>query len=146
MRKGFARWATQHFTGDELEAAFVFSNAYFVSFTRRYDTRAWTGKSPTGHGEMVGNCYSYQPEIARGGVYLARESRDTTAAIASRAAFAVFLSPPMASATAATSWVLVIGLDIGSSFVVIRFVSEARNHPQMTGVPRFRGPRPKHTV
>ena len=80
MRKGFARWATQRFTGDELEAAFVFSNACFVSFTRRYDTRAWTGKSPTGHGEMVGNCYSYQPEIARSGVYLARESRDTTAA------------------------------------------------------------------
>ena len=80
MRKGFARWASERFSGDDLEAAFVFSNAYFVSFTRRFDTRAWTGKSPTGHGEMVGNCYSYQPQIAQGGVYLAREPRDTTAA------------------------------------------------------------------
>lgn len=80
MRKGFARWASERFSGDDLEAAFVFSNAYFVSFTRRFDTRAWTGKSPTGHGEMVGNCYSYQPQIAKDGVYLAREPRDTTAA------------------------------------------------------------------
>lgn len=29
---------------------------------------------------MVGHCYSYQSEIAKGGVYLAREPRATTAA------------------------------------------------------------------
>jgi hypothetical protein len=79
MAKGFARWAAARFDGDDLEAAFVFSGAYMVSFIRRYDTRAWTGHSAASQADMAGKCHSYQPEVARAGVYLAREVRDTTA-------------------------------------------------------------------
>lgn len=77
---GFARWAAECFDGDDLEAAFVFSNAYLVSFSRRFDIAAWTGEQPRDHRPMHGKCYSYLPEVMPHGRYFANTSRDTTAA------------------------------------------------------------------
>ncbi|HLS80880.1 MAG TPA: DUF2889 domain-containing protein [Steroidobacter sp.] len=80
MQKGFARWAAERFDGDDLEAAFVLSNAYLVSHARRFDVGAWAGEQAVAHDSMVGKCYGYQPAVVKRGVYVANASRDTTAA------------------------------------------------------------------
>lgn len=80
LREGFTRWAADRFEGDEFEAAFVLANAYVVSFARRFDTEAWAGERPIGHGRIAGKCYGYQPDVLTRGVYLAHVTRDTTAA------------------------------------------------------------------
>ncbi len=75
---GFARWAVERYGGEDLEAAFVLQNGYFVSFARRYDTQAWVGKSAVSHEHMIGKCYSYQADIARRAVYHGDSTRDLT--------------------------------------------------------------------
>lgn len=79
LSAGIARWAAERFAGDTLEAAFIFANAYVVSFSRRYEVNAYAGQRPAAYGQMSGKCYGYQPEVLRqGGIYFAN-AIDTTA-------------------------------------------------------------------
>ena len=61
--RGFAAWATEQFSGDNQEAAFVLQKGYFVAQARRYDINSLAGEAATKHKEMQGNCYSYSPGV-----------------------------------------------------------------------------------
>ena len=59
LLRGFARWATATFSGDDLEAAMVLHKGYFVSRARPWNVEAGAGL-PVGHHEMMrGACHSY---------------------------------------------------------------------------------------
>jgi hypothetical protein len=74
LYKGFLRWATQLFTGDELEAAFVLQIGCFVAQGRFYDIEAIADQSVQPVRVPLGACYSYQPER----IELAKRSAGST--------------------------------------------------------------------
>lgn len=65
LLRGFSRWATRHFSGEDLEAALVLHKGYFVSRARAWDVEAGAGKPVTHHTMMRGACHSYsEPQIS----------------------------------------------------------------------------------
>lgn len=65
LLRGFSRWATQHFTGDDLEAALVLHKGYFVSRARAWDVEAGADRPVAHHTMMTGACHSYsEPQMS----------------------------------------------------------------------------------
>jgi hypothetical protein len=74
LLRGFSRWATARFEGDELEAALVLHKAYFVSRARAWNVEAGADK-PVAHHTMIRDaCHSYsEPQMS-----IAIRNRGTT--------------------------------------------------------------------
>lgn len=65
LLRGFSRWATRYFSGDDLEAALVLHKGYFVSRAREWDVEAGADKPVAHHTMMRGACHSYsEPQIS----------------------------------------------------------------------------------
>ena len=77
MMKGFTRWATEHFSGVQLEAAFVLQKGYFVGQVRMYDIDQLDGQPVVDNTVMQGVCYSYAPEVVPN-AYRTKNIRDFT--------------------------------------------------------------------
>lgn len=69
LYKGFSKWASEQFNGDQREAAFVLQKGYFVASARRYNIDAQAGQPANAHRDvMLGVCFSYsapQIDVAR---------------------------------------------------------------------------------
>lgn len=76
LGKGFSKWASEIYQGDEQEAAFVLQKGYFVSGARRYDIAKLAGVKVTDGTGMA--CYSYSPERIEEAVRSANSTRDFT--------------------------------------------------------------------
>jgi hypothetical protein len=65
LYKGFSKWASACFTGEEREAAFILQKGYFVASARRYNIDAQVGKAANEDRDvMLGVCFSYStPQI-----------------------------------------------------------------------------------
>ncbi|WP_320838671.1 DUF2889 domain-containing protein [Zhongshania sp.] len=65
LYKGFSKWASACFTGEEREAAFILQKGYFVASARRYNIDAQVGQAANEHRDvMLGVCFSYStPQI-----------------------------------------------------------------------------------
>lgn len=74
LLRGFSRWATTRFEGDELEAALVLHKAYFVSRARSWNVEAGADKPVAHHTMMRDACHSYsEPQLS-----MAIRTRGTT--------------------------------------------------------------------
>jgi hypothetical protein len=75
LYKGFSKWASDIFDGDQREAAFALQKGYFVSSARRYNLDAQVGQAALEHIEVMhGACYTYSsPQIEKG-----RRTSDST--------------------------------------------------------------------
>jgi hypothetical protein len=78
LHRGFSKWASQHYQGDQQEAAFALQKGYFVSFGRRYDVSNLNGPSVVANGEMLGVCHSYSPGVVEQAVRSEHAVRDFT--------------------------------------------------------------------
>ncbi|MEX1668674.1 DUF2889 domain-containing protein [Zhongshania guokunii] len=67
LYKGFSKWASKQFSGDQREAAFALQKGYFVAVARRYTDNSQVGQAANEHRDvMLGVCYSYSsPQIER---------------------------------------------------------------------------------
>lgn len=76
LGKGFSKWASEFYQGDERDGAFILQKGYFVSNARRYDINQLEGEAVT---EVSGiACYSYSPGIIETAVRTADSTRDFT--------------------------------------------------------------------
>lgn len=65
LLRGFSRWATGRFQGDELEAALVLHKGYFVSRARSWDVEAGADRPVSHHTMMRDACHSYsEPQMS----------------------------------------------------------------------------------
>lgn len=76
LGKGFSKWASTLYQGDEQEAAFALQKGYFVSGARRYDIAKLAGLKVTDSNGIA--CYSYSPEHIGQAVRTANSTRDFT--------------------------------------------------------------------
>ena len=81
LYKGFSKWASTEFNGDEKEAAFALQKGYFVSSARRYNINIQAGQPAIRHIDtMLGVCFSYsspQIEVGRLTANSVRDFSDT---------------------------------------------------------------------
>ncbi len=74
---GFGKWATQVFSGDELEAAFILQKGYFVSLARIFDVDKLAGEPAlASKASMGGACYTYSSPAIEHGVRSSGSIRD----------------------------------------------------------------------
>ena len=78
LGKGFSKWASELYSGDEQEAVFILQKGYFVSGARRFDIQQLEGLSVTELSDMAGVCYSYTPGVVEGAVRTTGNIRDFT--------------------------------------------------------------------
>jgi hypothetical protein len=76
LEKGFAGWAVQAFTDDELEAATILARTWLIAIGRRFLIDAAAGLPITQNGEMRGRCYAYAPERADQARFVPGQLRD----------------------------------------------------------------------
>lgn len=76
LGKGFSKWASSLYQGDEQEAAFMLQKGYFVSGARRYDIAKLAGVKVTEANGIA--CYSYSPERMEQAVRTENSTRDFT--------------------------------------------------------------------
>lgn len=76
MMRGFHQWASELFTGDDLELAAQLQRGGFVSFARRFDHNAVSGKIAAEDGVRLGTCYSYSESRIHQSVRLTDSVRD----------------------------------------------------------------------
>ncbi|HSC75067.1 MAG TPA: DUF2889 domain-containing protein [Pseudomonadales bacterium] len=60
---GFGKWASQRFSGDELEAAFTLQKGYFVALARCFDIDKMAGEPASQAEGMRGACYTYSDAV-----------------------------------------------------------------------------------
>lgn len=81
LYKGFSKWASAYFSGDQREAAFVLQKGYFVSGARRFDIDTKAGQPANKHSEVMrGVCFSYsspQIEVAKRSAHSTRDFSNT---------------------------------------------------------------------
>jgi hypothetical protein len=63
LQQGFARWVSQAFSGDALEATFVLQMAILVGRARRNDVEALRRDFPVSANLAPAVCHSFQPEV-----------------------------------------------------------------------------------
>lgn len=74
---GFGKWASKHFTGEALEAAFILQKGYFVSLARFFDMEQMAGEPALASKDgMGGACYTYSSPAIEQGVRTAGSVRD----------------------------------------------------------------------
>ena len=78
LLKGFSRWASEQFSGDELEAAVVLHKGYFVSRARRFDIAGGAGQRVAHLEVMRGACFSYSEPRMSVAVRMANHVSDTS--------------------------------------------------------------------
>ena len=78
LYKGFAAWASQVFSNDQQEAAFVLQKGYFVAQARIYDIDALAGDPATNDSDMRGVCFSYTSPQVEQGIRSTAATRDFT--------------------------------------------------------------------
>ncbi|WP_372748481.1 DUF2889 domain-containing protein [Litorivivens sp.] len=76
--KGFAAWASEYFSGDLREAAFVLQKGYFVSSARRHDAKAMEGMRGDDTPYIPGACHTYTEGRVQQAVRLPNSRRDFT--------------------------------------------------------------------
>lgn len=76
LGRGFSKWASALYQGDEREAAFALQKGYFVSNARRYDMSKLEGTPVTDSNGIA--CYSYSPEQMGQAVRRYHSTRDFT--------------------------------------------------------------------
>jgi hypothetical protein len=76
LHKGFTAWATQAFSGDEREAAFVLQKGYFVAQARAYDIDRLAGTPVNPESPMIGVCYTYSADVVVNARRTGNKARD----------------------------------------------------------------------
>lgn len=76
VHSGFTRWATNHLSGDELEAAIVLAKANFISMARRVDTDKVAGTQLVNGIMPKDTCYTYRSPVMETAFHLENTMRD----------------------------------------------------------------------
>ncbi|CAA0079047.1 Uncharacterised protein [Zhongshania aliphaticivorans] len=77
LYKGFSKWASVEFSGDQKEAAFALQKGYFVSSARRYNLNTQAGQPAIKEAQvMQGACFTYSSPQIEVAVRTANNARD----------------------------------------------------------------------
>jgi hypothetical protein len=68
LMSGFYRWASPHYSGEQLEAAQVLQRGYCVSQARRYDFKNAAGEPASDDRMPQGSCYTYHHGVVENAV------------------------------------------------------------------------------
>lgn len=75
---GFTRWASESFSGDLQEAAFILSKTCFIASGAPYLTEVFTGRTLRRNAAMAGVCHGYAEERLDSSWFLGGARRDFT--------------------------------------------------------------------
>jgi len=76
LEKGFAGWAVETFTDDELEAATILARTWLIAIGRGLLVDEVAGERIDANTDMIGRCFAYQPERASEARFVAGQLRE----------------------------------------------------------------------